>query len=88
MKSKSAQGRQIAKLIDYKTVFGSAQGKRVLYDMMKAAHMLETSFVKKDSHEMAFREGERNNVIRILAILKMDPEKLRQMIQEGEEENE
>lgn len=51
--------------------------------------MLGTSFVKGDAMEMAFREGERNVVLRIMNILKIDPIKLAKKIDEAikEEEN-
>lgn len=72
-------------VVEYRQVFGTEAGKNVLYDLMKAGHMLGSSFVKGDSHELAFREGERNTVLRILTILKTDPQKLQAEIERGEQ---
>lgn len=79
--------RKTAKAIDYKRVFGTEQGKRVLFDMMKAGHMLDSTMSRgATSHDLAFREGERNFVLRVMTILKTDPEKLKQQIEEGEQD--
>ena len=71
---------------DYKAVFGSAQGKRVLHDILKGAHVIEPSYVRGDAHETSFREGERNNALRIMARLNMDVTELNKRIAEGEME--
>jgi hypothetical protein len=73
---------------DYQHVFGSVAGQRVLHDLMHVGHMLRPTYVVKDRDQMTLREGERNMVLRILTILKTDPEKLREMIEEGEKNNE
>lgn len=69
----------------FQQVFGSEAGKAVLYDLMKFGHMLHSSFSPKDPYETAFREGERNIVLRIMSVLEMDPEQLKQRIKEGQE---
>jgi hypothetical protein len=71
-------------LMDYHQVFNYEAGKRILYDLMLVGHILHPSYVKGDSHEMAFREGERNMVLRILNILKTTPEQFDQRIKERE----
>ena len=48
---------------DYKTVFGSDEGKRVLDDLKKRSHFYSTTHVKGDSHESAFYEGQRSLVV-------------------------
>jgi hypothetical protein len=75
----------VQRILDYKQVFGTEAGKRVLWDMMGAAHMLHSSRIPGDNSgmETVFREGERNSVLRVLSIIDMDPEKLRHMIKEG-----
>lgn len=83
--AKKTAYRQVDRVIDYKEIFGSVAGKKVLYDMMKAGNMLQSSF-DKDPHEMAFNEGQRNMVLRILTLLKTDPMELRKFIQEREEQ--
>lgn len=87
MPKKSRADQAAAKVHDYKVVFGSEAGERVLYDLMRSAHVLSTTF-SVEPCEMAMREGERNIVLRILTVLKMDPEKLRAKIAEGEQEYE
>ena len=55
---------------DYRLVFGSEAGRRVLSDLARFAHMGHPSYVRGDALEPAFREGERNAVLRILALLR------------------
>ena len=38
---------------DFKTVFNSDEGKRVLADLEKRCHFLTTTNIKGDSHESA-----------------------------------
>jgi hypothetical protein len=84
MQQKSAASRQYAKALDYKRTFESKSGQRVLQDLMDVHHMLRLSFDEKNPQVTAFREGERNVVIRILSILKTDIEKLKVHIEEIE----
>lgn len=77
---------QIQLAIDYKTTFGTENGKRVLFDLMGACHMTSTSHVAGNPTETAYREGERNIMLRILSILERDVSKLREMITERENE--
>ncbi len=50
-------------VIDYKTTFGSESGQRVLDDLKKRCSFEATTFVKGDSHESAFLEGQRSMVL-------------------------
>ena len=45
---------------DFKTVFNSDEGKRVLADLEKRCHFLTTTNIKGDSHESAYLEGQRS----------------------------
>jgi hypothetical protein len=45
---------------DYKTVFGTEEGKRVLEDISIRCHESSTTFSKDNSHETAFLEGQRS----------------------------
>ena len=56
-------------LNDYKTLYGTGGGKRVIQDLLYRAHIFETTFVPKDSHRTAFREGERELGLYILQML-------------------
>lgn len=74
---------QIKLLEDYRTVFSSAAGSRVLNDLMRTHRIMDSTFCK-DPMEMALREGERNAVLRILAILKINPNTIRERIENDE----
>tara|TARA_R100001082_G_scaffold37833_1_gene19949 strand:- start:609 stop:887 length:279 start_codon:yes stop_codon:yes gene_type:complete len=67
---------------DYKKIFGSDQGERVLYDLMKNSFMITSTF-SNDPHEMALREGHRNVILRILSILKTDERELQDILNRG-----
>jgi hypothetical protein len=55
---------------DYKIVFGSDEGKRVLEDISIRCHESSTTFSKDNSHETAFLEGQRSISLFIKGILK------------------
>ena len=55
--------------IDYKTVFSSESGERVLEDLKKRCSFYSTTNVKGDSHESAFLEGQRAAVLFIQSML-------------------
>lgn len=66
----------------YREVFNSEAGKIVLEDMMKSFYTLSSTF-DPNPHEMAYREGERSVVIRILKTINTDPFQLRQRLEEA-----
>ena len=55
---------------DYKIVFGSEEGKRVLDDLCIRCHESSTTFSKDNSHETAYLEGQRSIALFIKAIIK------------------
>ena len=55
---------------DYKFIFNSEEGKRVLNDISIRCHESSTTFSKDNSHETAFLEGQRSILIFIKAMLK------------------
>jgi hypothetical protein len=55
---------------DYKITFGSEEGQRVMEDISKRCHESSTTFIKDNSHETAFLEGQRSISLFIKAILK------------------
>jgi hypothetical protein len=77
--------KALDKVIDYRNVFSTSEGKRVLYDLMKVCHFMHSSFTG-DSTEIIFREGERNVVNYILTMLKQDPELILEEIRLRENE--
>ena len=44
---------------DFHAVFTSERGRRVLAQILARCHMWEPTFYGEDTHETAFREGER-----------------------------
>lgn len=81
--------RQEAKIQDYKKLFGSDRGKRVLHDMMLANYVLNPTWSASTTpHEMAMREGARSVIIKILTIMEVDPTKLRELARGTEHGNE
>ena len=69
-----SETKQLEKLIEclktnYKTIFNTAEGKRVLADLEKRCHYHSTTNVKGDSHESAYMEGQRSVLLFIKQML-------------------
>lgn len=79
--------KQLDRIILYKAAFGTEEGKKVLYDLMINHHMINPVMVKGDPYDTAFKEGERNVILRIISILKIDPVELLKKIEEGNEQD-
>jgi len=71
----------------YRTTFTSRSGKIVLRDLMQVHYMLNSSFTPGDPHETAFKEGERNVVVRILQQMNINPNDLLKEIDDIVKEN-
>lgn len=82
MEDKAKAGRKL--ISQYKKVFGSPEGKAVLYDLMRANHVLSSTYDPTVESHVFLREGQRNAVLRILTILKMNPEMYLKEINEQE----
>lgn len=63
--------RQANLLSAYQNIFKSPDGELVLKDLMRTHGILSNIF-KGDVNNMLISEGERNVVLRILSILKID----------------
>ena len=61
-------------VIDYKTLFNSDRGKRVLADLEEFAGYNKSSFVPGLPDHTHFNEGQRNIILRIKALLAADEE--------------
>ncbi len=68
-----------AKVIDYRKTFSSEAGQRVLYDLMLEGHMLKPLPMSSPDRDEA--EGKRQIVLKILTMLKTDPDKLQKLIE-------
>ena len=55
--------------IDYKSIFNSDEGSRVMADLEKRCHFLSTTNIKGDSHESAYMEGQRSVLLFIKQML-------------------
>tara|TARA_R110000803_G_scaffold202235_1_gene267285 strand:+ start:221 stop:463 length:243 start_codon:yes stop_codon:yes gene_type:complete len=68
---------------DFKTVFSSEQGKRVLSHICRECGVLRPSFVPGEALEnTAFNEGMRNVALMILTALDETPERFLELSQE------
>jgi hypothetical protein len=60
---------------NYRFIFNTEEGKRVLSDLEKRCHYHATTNVKGDSHESAYMEGQRSVLLFIKSMLQNDNEK-------------
>ena len=82
MARKKVSTKQLDVTSDYKTVFTSEAGKRVLWDILRNSFVLGSVYCD-NPHETALREGQRNSALRILSILQTDEKNLLEQIEEG-----
>lgn len=84
MEEKKRREEGQKKLIaQYKSVFGSDAGRAVLADLVDNNY-IKASTVSKDLVIFGVREGQRNCVLRILAMIEADPETFMNQPQEEE----
>ena len=60
---------------NYKFIFNTEEGKKVLADLEKRCHYHSTTNVKGDSHESAYMEGQRSVLLFIKSMLRKENEK-------------
>ena len=60
---KPTNDKRIQLIKDYKFVFGSDEGKRILDDLSKRCHEFVTTHDKQSATESAFLEGQRSVLI-------------------------
>lgn len=73
------------RLKDYRKLFSSDVGKRVLNDLIAQHYVMSSTYVRGDALDMAFREGQRNVILRIMSVMNYDAEKVDKMIKESNE---
>ena len=76
----SMEAKQLEKYLqqlqtDYKVIFNSDEGVRVMADLEKRCHFMTTTNIKGDSHESAYMEGQRSVLLFIKQMLLNDNEK-------------
>ena len=67
--------------MDYRKVFTSPEGERVMNDLCKQFHAMATTYFRGDDRETAFREGQRHVILTIMNELKYDYEAYEQRLQ-------
>lgn len=80
----SRDEKKLSNLKDYQRTFNSEHGQRVLYDMMNEHYFMRSSF-DPNPYEMAFREGQKNVILRVMTILKLDLVKIKEKIEGAEQ---
>ncbi len=79
--------KHLATIADYKKVFNSDSGKRVLWDLMRKSNMTGSILGSHDGkiclNQTLLNEGERNLVLYILSKLKFNERVLMDMIEEN-----
>ena len=63
MKPTDSNKALISLIKNYKIVFNSDDGKKVIEDLEKRCHEFVTTHAKDNSHETAFLEGQRSVLI-------------------------
>jgi hypothetical protein len=58
---------------NYKFVFSSNEGQIVMNDLQKRCHIFAPVFSGENTHEMAFKDGQRNVVLFLLNMLSDNP---------------
>ncbi len=64
--------KKAEKIRKYRELFSTDFGKEVLHDLCKSCHVYHSTF-DNNPQEMAYREGERSVVLRILRTINIDP---------------
>lgn len=72
--------------LDYRRVFATEEGGRVLADILARAGVMQSSYTIGDSHETAFREGRRRLGLELVEMINSDPEALTKLATTGETE--
>jgi len=74
--------KYVAKKADYKSLFTSETGKRILYDLMRQYRVMDPVF-SSDPMEMAYNEGQRTVVLMIINQMNTDLKKLENQLSEA-----
>lgn len=72
-------------LIAYKTVFDTPEGERVLYDLMNTFFIFNST-MDPNPHELAYNEGQRSVILRIVKTLGTNPERILKLLEQGKSE--
>jgi len=78
--------QQLQRADDYKHIFNTAEGQRVLRDVLDFCGLLSDGFAE-DPYVTAYNAGRRSVGVYLLEKLEMDRQRLMQMVREMEEGN-
>lgn len=78
--------KRFNRMVAYKKVFSTVDGKEVLRDLMRTHFMLSTTFVEGKPDLTSHNDGERDVVIRILKIMQIDLSGMQKYIEEIEKD--
>lgn len=84
-RTKKLADQGVSKVMAYQKVFSGPDGTKVLNDLM-AAHGMLSSTYHGNVKDMLIKEGERNVVLRILTMLKVNEKQLKERIEQYERE--
>lgn len=85
LKDRDPGKRALSRVQLYQRVFNTAQGQKVLYDLMTHHGILSSNYKSSNNpNDLFVLEGERNVVLRLLKILKTDPATLMERIAQYE----
>ena len=79
--------QKFVKSSDYKTVFGTDEGQRVLFDLMKNGCFLRPTHVPNDEVASHKNEGMRELFLYILYQVELEPEKIMELIKLNKEQD-
>lgn len=68
---------------DYRTLFTSPVGQKVLADLARTCHAADTTW-HEDAREQALREGKRQVFLHIRAMLKLSPDDIEKLMKGNE----
>ncbi len=81
---KQAEKDEALKLSVIKNLMDTSPGRSFVYDQLNSGHIFSTSFVQGSPDASAFREGERNHALRLLAdVMNACPESYLTMCEEN-----
>ena len=81
MDKKKIEKKYIGIVKAYRNVFMSPEGEKVLQDLMKVHHVKSSSF-DPNPQVAAFKEGERNVILRILTRMNLDISEIQKRLEE------
>jgi len=85
-KSVKIAKKSVAKISHYQAFFNSDDGQAVLEDLMSTHFINRSTIFDGDFTKAVLREGERNVVLRILSILKMDVKAIQERVKSHEQD--